>query len=94
MNKQDQKERNSKPEPSAQSEPTGAEQVPNDKTSEGQMPLDEVGQLKDRDGKGRWGRLPGKVVEQYYDNGKRQLPERYRLLLEEYFRRLPVSGER
>ena len=35
--------------------------------------------------------LPGKVVEQMYDNGKRKLPERYRVLLEEYFRRLPLS---
>ncbi|MGE3163445.1 MAG: hypothetical protein AB7O52_00915 [Planctomycetota bacterium] len=69
------------------------QQVPNDKTAEGRPPQDEAGRLNQRDGKGRWGRLPGKVVEQVYDNGTRQLPERYRLLLEEYFRRLPGSGQ-
>ncbi len=26
-----------------------------------------------------------------YDSGRRQLPEKYRILLEEYFRRLPEA---
>lgn len=74
-----------------QGEPRDPQQSPNDQTREGQMPAAKTGQLADRQGLGRWGRLPGKVVEQMYDNGKRKLPERYRVLLEEYFRRLPLS---
>ena len=53
------------------------------------MPPVEVGTLQDREGVGRWGRLPKRVVEEMYDNGRRKLPEKYRLLLEEYFGRLP-----
>lgn len=74
-----------------QGEPMSPEKVPNNRTEEGEMPESEAGSLGSRKGKGRWGRLPGKVVEKYYDNGARQLPERYRLLLEEYFRRLPLT---
>ena len=29
-----------------------------------------------------------------YDNGKRQLPEKYRILLEDYFRKLPERSQR
>lgn len=78
----------------AQNEPKDSKKVPNNQTQEGVMPPSETGQLTNREGKGRWGRLPGKVVEQVYDNGKRQLPERYRLLLEEYFRRLPLADDK
>ena len=72
-------------------EPRNPENSPNNQTREGQLPPDKAGKLTGRQGQGRWGRLPGKVVEQMYDNGKRKLPERYRVLLEEYFRRLPLS---
>lgn len=60
-----------------------------DQTSEGPMPPAEQGNLNDRDGRGRWGRLPRTVIEKMYDNGRRKLPEKYRILLEDYFRRLP-----
>ncbi|MFQ5654044.1 MAG: hypothetical protein ACE5GW_04860 [Planctomycetota bacterium] len=73
----------------ANMEPQSPEKVPNDRTTEGQVPPVEVGNLKDRQGRGRWGRLPKTVIEQMYDNGRRKLPEKYRMLLEEYFRKLP-----
>lgn len=73
-------------------DPESTEKVPNNETREVARPARETeGELRERAGVGRWGRLPGKVVEQMYDNGKRKLPERYRVLLEEYFRRLPLS---
>lgn len=60
-----------------------------DETSEGELPPGEQGNLNDRQGRGRWGRLPRTVIEKMYDNGRRKLPEKYRILLEDYFRRLP-----
>ena len=64
----------------------------NDRTSEGEMPKDEAGELDGGEkGRGRWGRLPPTVVEKMYDGGARKLPEKYRILLEDYFRRLPKS---
>jgi hypothetical protein len=68
-------------------------QTRNDRTSEGDMPPDEAGDLRDREGRGRWGRLPRTEIEKMYDNGRRQLPEKYRILLEDYFRRLPTDGQ-
>ena len=50
-----------------------------------------TGDLEERKGSGKWGRLPKRAIEQMYDNGRRTLPEKYRLVLEEYFRRLPQS---
>ena len=47
----------------------------------------DVGELRDREGRGRWGRLPKTEIEKMYDNGRRKLPEKYRILLEDYFRR-------
>lgn len=63
-----------------------------DQTSEGELPPGEQGNLNDREGRGRWGRLPRTVIEKMYDNGRRKLPEKYRILLEDYFRRLPERG--
>lgn len=65
----------------------------NDRAAEGDLPPDDTGALREREGRGRWGRLPPAEIEQMYDNGRRMLPEKYRVLLEEYFRRLPVGEE-
>ena len=75
--------------------PEGAEQVPNDRTTEGELPpsLSE-GDLRDQQGRGRWGRLPKTVIQRMYDNGRRKLPEKYRILLEDYFRKLPEHSPR
>lgn len=90
--KQQQKQQANQPkQQQQQGEPRDPQKSPNNQTREGQLPTNKTGELTDRQGEGRWGRLPGKVVEQMYDNGKRKLPERYRVLLEEYFRRLPLS---
>lgn len=68
-------------------------QTRNDRTSEGQLPPEELGDLEERQGRGRWGRLPHTEIEKMYDNGRRKLPEKYRILLEDYFRRLPTDGQ-
>lgn len=70
-------------------EPKNGEETRHDQVGEGPLPQGEEGDLKSRSGQGRWGFLPKTVIEQVYENGKRQLPARYRVLLEEYFRRLP-----
>ncbi|MCI0651248.1 MAG: hypothetical protein L0Z55_05135 [Planctomycetes bacterium] len=77
----------------ANKEPQGGEKVPNNRSGEEQPPKAEVGTLVPREGDGRWGRLPQRVIEQMYDNGQRKLPEKYRLVLEEYFRRLPLDSQ-
>lgn len=56
-------------------------------------PPEDEGALIDRQGRGRWGRLPAAEIERMYDNWRRTLPEKYRVILEEYFRRLPVGDE-
>ena len=63
-----------------------------DQSTEGKNPEVEVGMLKGQKGQGRWGRLPRTDIEQMYEIGRRKLPEKYRILLEEYFRRLPASS--
>lgn len=73
----------------AKDEPKDSGETRHDQSSAGKMPEVSEGELKSRSGQGRWGRLPKTVIEQVYENGKRQLPARYRVLLEEYFRRLP-----
>ncbi|MGE4614133.1 MAG: hypothetical protein AAEJ46_07360 [Planctomycetota bacterium] len=50
--------------------------------------------MRDQRGAGRWGRLPKTVIQRMYDNGRRQLPEKYRILLEDYFRKLPERSKR
>ncbi len=65
-----------------------------DQSSEGENPKVEVGALKGKKGQGRWGRLPRTDIEKMYENGRRKLPEKYRILLEEYFRRLPASNSK
>ena len=72
-------------------EPESPDQVPNTRTSEGEMPPALVGDLQPREGFGRWGQLPKRLIEEMYDNGNRKLPEKYRLVLEEYWRQLPKS---
>ncbi|MBT6783469.1 MAG: hypothetical protein HOA95_01495 [Planctomycetes bacterium] len=70
------------------------EQLRNDRTTLGDVPPDAQGDLRDQRGAGRWGRLPKTVIQRMYDNGKRQLPEKYRILLEDYFRKLPERSQR
>ncbi len=70
-------------------EPDGAEKVPNTGSTYGRPPELEMGELRDRQGLGKWGNLPKRAIEQMYDNGNRKLPEKYRLILEEYWRKLP-----
>ena len=72
--------------------PENSQEVANNRTAEGELPPEEQGQLKDRKGSGRWGRLPKTVIQKMYDNGRRKLPEKYRVLLEDYFRKLPESN--
>jgi len=72
--------------------PENSQEVANNRTTEGDLPPEEQGQLKDRKGSGRWGRLPKTVIQKMYDNGRRKLPEKYRVLLEDYFRKLPESN--
>ena len=75
-------------------EPDGAELVKNDRTAEGEVPPANAGDLRDQQGRGRWGRLPKTVIQRMYDNGRRKLPEKYRILLEDYFRKLPEQSPR
>lgn len=70
-------------------EPRGDEKVPNTGTAEGALPPGETGELYSREGHGKWGNLPKRAIEEMYDNGNRKLPEKYRIILEEYWRRLP-----
>lgn len=97
--KQDQVSSQTKPEQQQRPQSTGArpedspEQGRNDQTSEGDLPPEPAGDLREQEGRGRWGRLPRTEIEKMYDNGRRQLPEKYRILLEDYFRRLPTDGE-
>ncbi len=80
---------------SGQNQPQdGSEQVRNDRTTDGEIPPGEIGDLRDQRGAGRWGRLPKTVIQRVYDNGKRKLPEKYRILLEDYFRKLPERSPR
>lgn len=58
------------------------------------MPEAKNGDLRDQQGRGRWGRLPKTVIQRMYDNGRRKLPEKYRILLEDYFRKLPENSPR
>ncbi len=88
-----QQQKGSEEKPGSQTEKQkNAEEVANNQTSEGDMPPAEEGQLKNRKGSGRWGRLPKTVIQKMYDNGRRKLPEKYRILLEDYFRKLPESN--
>lgn len=77
---------------SMKEKPENSQEVANNRTSEGDLPPEEEGQLKNRKGSGRWGRLPKTVIQKMYDNGRRKLPEKYRVLLEDYFRKLPESN--
>lgn len=77
------------PKDQSKDDPKDPGETRHDQSSAGSMPEVGEGELKSRNGQGRWGRLPKTVIEQVYENGKRQLPARYRVLLEEYFRRLP-----
>ena len=82
-----------RPEPTGKTPEESPVQGRNDQTSEGELPPEEAGDLREQEGRGRWGRLPRTEIEKMYDNGRRQLPEKYRILLEDYFRRLPTDGE-
>ena len=89
---QKQEQGGKKPQSSGSKPEDSPEPTKNDQTSEGDMPPDDDGDLKDgADGRGRWGRLPRTDIEKMYDSGNRKLPEKYRILLEEYYRRLPVE---
>jgi len=94
--KQDQGQQQSgkeeKPGTQKQGKPEKGDAVANNKTTEGELPPEEAGNLRDRKGSGRWGRLPKTVIQRMYDNGNRKLPEKYRILLEDYFRKLPESN--
>jgi hypothetical protein len=85
---------NSNEEKKSPQDPTGSEQVRNDRTTEGDFPPESTGDLRDKQGRGRWGRLPKTVIQRMYDNGRRKLPEKYRILLEDYFRKLPEQSPR
>ena len=64
----------------------------NDGTRDLEMPPEDEGSPDGAaDERGRWGRLPRTEIEKMYDKGRRQLPDKYRILLEEYFRRLPTG---
>ena len=73
----------------AKKEPNDPGPSENNKTGEEDPPPVRIGRLEDRDGRGRWGKLPRTIIEEMYDNGRRKLPAKYRIHLEEYFRRLP-----
>ena len=93
MSQEQKQEEGGKKPQSSGSEPEDSPQpTKNNQTSEGELPPEDEGELNDKaDGRGRWGRLPRTEIEKMYDNGRRQLPEKYRILLEEYFRRLPTE---
>ena len=72
-----------------QQEPKNPQESPNTETSEGKLPPNQIGDLRSQEGRGRWGKLPKRDVEEMYDNGRLKLPSKYQMLLEEYFGRLP-----
>ncbi|MFN0059709.1 MAG: hypothetical protein ACKVX7_14725 [Planctomycetota bacterium] len=78
----------------AKQEPKDPGESPNNESARAENPKNEIGELRARSGQGRWGRLPPSVVEQMYDNGRRKLPMKYQVLLEEYFRRLPATEKK
>ncbi|MEM7262687.1 MAG: hypothetical protein AAF488_11910 [Planctomycetota bacterium] len=94
MSERQKREQQKREEQMAQKEPKDKPgPTRHDQQSDGKNPEVEVGSLEAKKGQGRWGRLPRTDVESMYESGKRKLPEKYRILLEEYFRRLPTSSK-
>jgi hypothetical protein len=61
--------------------------TPQKEDETGQKPPDEKGAFEREDVSGRWGVLPGKVEEMFKKLSSERFPDRYRKLIEQYYRK-------